>query len=458
VAHDVSDPCPQLRVADVTVTEAPGAQAVFTVTHTLPSPEDDTVAYATIDASAVAGQDYVAVSGTLTFPPNTLTAQVPVTVLADGVDEPQEIFGFLLSSPVGAVLADAFAVADIVDADPPPRIVAADCAREEGNAGISGCGVWVRLLGTSTQPVTVSYATADGTAAVGVDYLAASGTLTFPPGTSERQVSVGVLGDLAVELDETFQVNLSGPGNATILDGVGAGTIVDDDAVPLSSLELTHGARVAADLAAAPGPLADEDVYRLGQGPYSSWEVVADEVSGDVAPGLVLERLAEDNSTVLQTGAPVGSLSARAMRWQRRASTPEVRHHIRVRSIACTTDCGADDTYRLRVYETTGVIPRFNNGGSQVTVLILQNATHEPVQAFADFWRTDGTLAATVPVPIAPHAVGLVNTSTVTALAGLSGSVTVTHDGPYGGLAGKAVALEPSTGFSFDSPMASKPR
>jgi hypothetical protein len=458
VAHDVSDPCPQLVVADVVATEAPGAQAVFAVTLTLPSPENVTVAYTTANASAVAGEDYVAVSGTLTFPPNTLTAQVPVPILADGVDEPQESFSFLLSSPVGAVLADAVGIGTIVDADPPPRIVTGDCARVEGDAGTLGCGVGVTLVGTSTQPVTVAYATADGTATGGADYVAASGTLTFAPGSGSETVSVAVVGDVTVELDETFFVNLSNPVNATIGDGQGQGLIVDDDAPSLSSLELTHGSRLTADLAAQPGPVADQDAYRLAQGQYSSWEVVVDEVSGDVAPGLLLERLAEDNSTVLQTGAPVGTGPARALRWQRRAATPEVRHHIRVRSTSCTTDCGADDTYRLRAYETTGVIPRFNNSGSQITVVILQNATDQPVQAYTDFWGASGVLVASVPVTLAPNGVGVINTSSIPALAGTSGSVSVTHDGPYGGVAGKAVALEPSTGFSFDSPMSSRPR
>jgi hypothetical protein len=271
-------------------------------------------------------------------------------------------------------------------------------------------------------------------------------------------VSVPVLGDTTIELDETFAVSLSNPLNATILDGTAAGLIVDDDAPSLSSLELTHGARLTADLAAAAGPLADQDVYRLAQSAYSSWEIVADGVSGDASPGLLLERLAEDNSTVLQVGAPVGTGPARALRWQRRQATGEVRQHIRVSSTSCTTDCGADDTYRLRAYETTGLIPRFNNSASQLTVLVLQNATSQAIQAQADFWGADGTLLASVAVPLGPKGVGLVNTSTIAALAGTSGSVTVTHDAPYGGLVGKAVALEPATGFSFDPPMVSKPR
>jgi hypothetical protein len=257
--------------------------------------------------------------------------------------------------------------------------------------------------------VTVSYATADGTATAGAHYVAVAGTVTFAPGSGLQTLPLHVIGDVAIELDKTFSVSLFNPVNATILDGASEVTIVDDDAPSLSSLELTHGSRVTADLAAAPGPLADHDLYRLAQGPYSSWEIVVDEVSGDASPGLVLERLAEDNGTVLQGGAAVGTGPARAMRWQLRAATTEVRQHIRVGSASCGTNCDSDDRYRLRAYETTGRIPRFNSSGSQVTVLILQNAAGQSIQANADFWDGAGSHRAAVPVSLGPNGVGVVN-------------------------------------------------
>jgi hypothetical protein len=129
-----------------------------------------------------------------------------------------------------------------------------------------------------------------------------------------------------------------------------------------------------------------------------------------------------------------------------------------VRSAGCSTDCGADDTYRLRVRETTARIPRFNNSGTQGTVLLIQNRTDGPIAASVDFWSAQGALLATAPLALAPQAVGVVNTLSLPALVGKSGSVSITHDGPYGALAGKAVALEPATGFSFDSPLTDKPR
>ena len=459
VAHDVSGPCAEreIRVADVTFSESPGGPSAFTVTLSAPSTFQVWLTYDTVSGTALAGLDYVPTTGTLTFPAGTTTVQVPVSIVDDALHEEDETFSLRLSNAFNAVIADVRGVATILDNDPLLTLAAGDCQHTEGGAN-APCTFSIRLEGTGTQAVTVGYATADGTATAGVDYEAATGTLTFPPGTPSRTIPVTVLGDTKIELHETFTVNLSNPVGGAIVDGTGEGTILDDDAPALSSLELTHGSRLTADLAAVPGPLADEDLYRLAQPGPSSWEIVVDEVSGDIAPGLALDRLAEDNSTVLQTGAPVGLGPARALRWQRRVPFGEMRQHIRVRSTSCTTGCGPDDTYRLRVHETTARIPRFNNTGSQATVVVLQNPTGQPVGANVDFWDAGGALLATAPLALPAHGVGLFATPSSPALAGSSGSITITHDGPYGALAGKAVALEPATGFSFDSPLSYKPR
>jgi hypothetical protein len=460
VAHDISDACalPIADVEDAAVDEGPGAQATFDIRLDAPNANPVLVSYATSDGTASAGEDYLPVAGTVTFPPGARIARVAVPILADGIDEPNETFVFELEGPTGASLGDAVASGIIIDTDPMPRIVAGQCLSFEGDAGTASCAMPLSLVTGSTQPITVAYGTADDTATAGADYTASSGIVTFPPGSFERSVVLTVLGDTVVERDEGFVVNLSNPTNATLQDGVGEATIRDDDAPSLSSLELTHGARLTADLAAAPGPAADQDAYRLAQPPYTSWEVVVDEASGDVAPGLRVLRLAEDNSGILQSSVNVGTGSAQTLRWQHRSALPESRQHILVGSASCGTGCGADDTYRLRAYETTVRIARFNNVGSQITVLILQNATDRPLAATADFWSAGGVLQASLPVPLGPHAVSVVNTSTVVGLAGVSGSISATHDGPYGALSGKAVSLEPATGFSFDSPMAGRPR
>jgi hypothetical protein len=78
--------------------------------------------------------------------------------------------------------------------------------------------------------VTVSYATAAGTAATTSDFQPASGTLSFPVGVNTKTITVAVVGDKVREPNETFSVNLSNASpNAYIGDGQGVGTIVNDD-------------------------------------------------------------------------------------------------------------------------------------------------------------------------------------------------------------------------------------
>ena len=75
----------------------------------------------------------------------------------------------------------------------------------------------------------MKYATANGTAQAGSDYVATSGVLTFAAGQLVQTVSVAVRGDRGKEGNETFYVNLSGPSGATLLAGQGLGTIGNDD-------------------------------------------------------------------------------------------------------------------------------------------------------------------------------------------------------------------------------------
>jgi len=87
----------------------------------------------------------------------------------------------------------------------------------------------VSLAGQTGRTVTVDYSTADGTATAPGDYTSTSGTLSFAPGETAKTITVPVVGDTIDEPDETFSVALSGAVDVTIADGLGVGTIVDDD-------------------------------------------------------------------------------------------------------------------------------------------------------------------------------------------------------------------------------------
>jgi hypothetical protein len=121
----------------------------------------------------------------------------------------------------------------IVVAAPPPTISVNDVTRPEGNRGQTPFVFTVSLSATASGPVTVRFATADGTASSanghGRDYRSTSGTLTFRPGQTRKTVTVWVTGDIRVEAAETFFVNLSGATGAVIADAQGVGTILNDD-------------------------------------------------------------------------------------------------------------------------------------------------------------------------------------------------------------------------------------
>ncbi len=112
------------------------------------------------------------------------------------------------------------------------------------NTGLSGnvptTTLTVTLSKPSTVPVTVNYSTADGLAKSASDYHSATGTLTFAPGQTSLTITVRSRPDNIPEPTENFFVNLSNPTNATIGDGQGQVTLLDDDGgVPGPTMSIT---------------------------------------------------------------------------------------------------------------------------------------------------------------------------------------------------------------------------
>jgi hypothetical protein len=236
----------------------------------------------------------------------------------------------------------------------------------------------------------------------------------------------------------------------------------DNDNSTGTDNELIHGSLQVHDLGALPGPVADQDWYLLSQKPRSSYEIVVDETSGDIGSGKgpQVDRVAFDGATILQGSDPVANELgfARTLRIQNLLPTAVSDQFIRVLSTGCGTQCGADDRYRIRVYETTYAIARFNNSASQGTVVLLQNPTDYIAHGTLIFFNGAGLVLHQQPFTINPHALYTLSALTIPALVNQSGSITVVNDARYGDLVGKAVALEPSTGFSFDTPMTWRPR
>lgn len=443
---------PPLAIGDVSVVEGDTGQTTAVFQVTFGGTAGATVNFFTAPMTATAGVDYVTTSGTVTFAPGETARTIEVPVFGDLLFEPNETFRVRITGAQGGTIVDQDGLATIVNDDTGASFTIGNATVQEGNGGTAAASFTV-VLSPPTN-ATVQYATVGGTATPGTDFQATSGTLTFTTGAT-LVVTVPVFGDLAVEGDETFQVVLSNPQGAPIGHGAGLGTILDDD-LPEAPVpgQLGHGTAFTSDLAALPGPVADADDLPFPQEAYASYEVVADAVSGDALP-LVLERRTQSGA-VLQSGTPVGTGTARSLRWHTGAAAAS-GERVRIAG-ACGVSCGADDAYRVRAYDTTLRAARFNNAGGQATVLVLQNAGDAPVAATVYLWSGAGTLLGThePAAPIAAHGVLVLDTSTVA--PGASGSVTVAHDGGYGGLAGKAVAVEPATGLSFDTPLEPRPR
>ena len=137
---------------------------------------------------------------------------------------------------MNALIADADGQATILDDDPEPGLTIGDASVTEGHS-FRTLELTVALSAPSGREVSVRYATADGTAKAGTDYLPASGTLVFSPGITARKVTVTIVGDQTAEPSESFRVDLSEPRNATLADGQAVVTIADDDT--LAKAEIT---------------------------------------------------------------------------------------------------------------------------------------------------------------------------------------------------------------------------
>jgi VCBS repeat-containing protein len=120
-----------------------------------------------------------------------------------------------------------------------PSITINNVSVVEGNSGTTNAIFDVTLSNASLVPVTVNYATVNGFARAGTDYIATSGTLSFAAGDTLRTVTVKVIGETTKEKNETFAVRLSAATNATIARTDGIGTILDDDSTPTTTTSST---------------------------------------------------------------------------------------------------------------------------------------------------------------------------------------------------------------------------
>ena len=227
-------PPPALTISDAQVTEGDAGtkQMLFTVSLSRAATGAVAVNWATQNGTATAGSDYVAGTGTLNFAAGEVSKTIAVTVNGDTAVEADEGFNLLLSGASGATIADGTGVGTIANDDVPPSLAITDAQVVEGDAGTKQLVFTVALSRAATSAVSVGFATQNGTATAGSDYVAGTGTLNFAVGELSKTIAVTLNGDTAVEADESFNLLLSNAVGATIADGMGLGTILNDDVPP----------------------------------------------------------------------------------------------------------------------------------------------------------------------------------------------------------------------------------
>ena len=230
-----NDGLPQIAVAAAEVTEGNTGITLLSVPVSLSvasgSPVE--VTFETIAGSALPGQDYIAASGTLSFPAGSTEGSVELQLLGDLLDELDETFVLRLSDPLGATLGSSEAIITLLDDDDPPQLSIEDLQIDEGNPGTPAVLVPVTLSAPSSFEIAVDFHTTGGTAQPGVDYVEAAGTLLFGPGTTEAMISLQVIGDLIDEPNETLSLVLLAPVMATLGDDLAQLTLIDDDEAPI---------------------------------------------------------------------------------------------------------------------------------------------------------------------------------------------------------------------------------
>ncbi|WP_405228437.1 Calx-beta domain-containing protein, partial [Lentisalinibacter sediminis] len=212
-----NDGAPSISIGNVTVVED-AATVTFPVTLSNPGANPVTVDYTTVDGTATAGEDYEAVAATLTFAAGETAGSVTVTIVDDTLDEDTESFSVTLSNAGNADIAVGTATATINDNDSAVRIAVGDASVTEGDTGSVNLDFPVSLSAPSGRPVSVGYATVDGTATAGEDYTGVAGTVDFAPGETAATVTVVVVGDTLDEVDETVTLAVSSPVNADLGD------------------------------------------------------------------------------------------------------------------------------------------------------------------------------------------------------------------------------------------------
>jgi glucose/arabinose dehydrogenase len=193
------------------------------VTLSHPSSQTVTVNYQLLAWGSTPNVDYTGSPGTLTYAPGETVKSVPINVIGDKLNEPDEAVIVWLSNPTNAVFGPggSYGALLIQNDDPPPAVVGGAGATPKPASGNATVGIPVNLSAPSGQTVTVKWATTAYQAGPS-DYVPANGTLTWKPGETRKDILVQINGGPPNASDLIFLIAFSSPTNST-LGGIGPG-------------------------------------------------------------------------------------------------------------------------------------------------------------------------------------------------------------------------------------------
>ena len=199
----------------------------------MPSSQSIVVRYETADGTAIAGQDYTASSGTLIFGPGVTNRSISINALVRGNTTVQSNRYFFINLSATNLAQPVYQAKVTIVEDDFISLSANNVAVSEGASGFTNAVFSVTLQPGATETVTVDYAAISGSAVVGEDLQARTGTLVFPPCVTNKVINVGVFGDDLFEPDEEFVLLFSSPSGALLSANQATGRILNDDVIPI---------------------------------------------------------------------------------------------------------------------------------------------------------------------------------------------------------------------------------
>ena len=319
-----------------------GDAAVFKLRLSAASRLPESVLVSTVAETATLGLDYMARPVLIQFSPGETLKTFRLQTLADArpVIEGVETFR-IYATPTGRPTTQQMSAQVRIRDFIPQAISTQNISLLEGNAGTSLATFTVRLSASAALPVTVAYATRDGSATVAnSDYVATSGTLTFRPGETTKTVAVTVNGDTTLESDEVFSLDLTSPSRgATILTPTATCTILKDETdVPGFQIDLTFGAGVTPAVMTAARAAATrwQQIISSDVPGKTTAGVFVDDITINVQMGLLADPAGTDGpgGTLANAGPTASRTDANGLPWQAEAGIdPADANNARLKDI-----------------------------------------------------------------------------------------------------------------------------